>query len=101
MLQNCDLLILDDLGVEFQTKFSLSVINSLINFRSARKLPTIISTNLSFEDIEELYGERLVSRFMEYEVLRFMGRDIRQLKNYTRRAGAYMNEAKYDKGRTT
>lgn len=78
---NCDLLILDDLGSEFQTSFTLSSIYTIINNRMLLTLPTIISTNLSSQALEEKYGERVASRIAgNYICLGFCGNDIRQLK---------------------
>lgn len=80
-LLDCDLLILDDLGTEFITPFVTSTIYNLINTRLMTEKPTIISTNLSIASLEEKYSERIVSRIIgSYRVLKFLGRDIRQLK---------------------
>ena len=74
----CDFLIIDDLGAEFITQFSISVIGNIVNERLLRDLPTIISTNLSLNEIKEKYSERTASRiFGCYEKLKFIGRDIR------------------------
>ena len=76
---SCDLLILDDLGAEFSTSFTVSCIYNIINTRINRGLPTIISTNGSLSDLLKGYQDRVVSRIMgSYEVLRFCGNDIRQ-----------------------
>lgn len=80
-LISCNLLILDDLGTEFATRFSNSTIYNIINSRIMARRPTIISTNLTMRDLENLYTDRLVSRFMEsYVKLSFLGNDIRQIK---------------------
>ncbi len=76
----CDLLILDDLGSEFQTSFTASTVYTIINNRMLLSLPTIISTNLSNREIEARYGERIASRIAgSYFNLGFCGNDIRQL----------------------
>ncbi len=80
-LIDCDLLILDDLGTEFSTQFTVSVIYNIINSRLLSAKPTIISTNLSMEQLEKTYSQRISSRILsEYTLLRFDGTDIRQLK---------------------
>ncbi len=80
-MQDCDLLILDDLGVEFMTQFVSSTIYNLINTRLMAERPTIISTNLSISELETRYSERVVSRIIaNYRILPFLGRDVRQLK---------------------
>lgn len=80
-LIECDLLILDDLGTEFSTQFTVSVIYNIINSRLLSSKPTIISTNLTMEQLEKTYSQRVSSRILsEYTLLRFDGTDIRQLK---------------------
>lgn len=80
-LKACDLLILDDLGSEFHTSFTKNIIYNIINFRLAYHKPTIISTNLEFDELENAYSKRLISRLMgEYVIMNFVGTDIRQAK---------------------
>lgn len=77
----CDLLIIDDLGTEMINQFSISTLYNLLNDRLSRKKPTIVSTNLSKDDIQKKYTDRITSRmFGEYQVLFFMGTDIRAQK---------------------
>lgn len=79
-LMECDLLILDDVGTEFQTNFSSSIIYNIINSRIMYKKPTIVSTNLSLKEVQSAYSKRLVSRIMgNFKRLFFLGSDIRQL----------------------
>ena len=75
----CDLLILDDLGTEFVNQFTVSCIYNLINTRQNRGLSTIISTNLSSEELQSKYEGRIYSRIVgcDYKVLFFKGRDHR------------------------
>ncbi len=81
MLFECDLLILDDLGTEFSTQFTISALYNIINNRLLSGKPTIISTNLDLKGIEEKYTKRIASRIVgEYELLHFLGSDIRQQK---------------------
>lgn len=81
MLSTCDLLILDDLGAEFQTSFTVSALYNIINNRLLASLPTIISTNLDPKALEEKYTERIASRFIgTYINLGFCGNDVRQVK---------------------
>ena len=80
-LLECDLLILDDLGTEFSTSFTVSAIYNIINTRISRGLPVIINTNLTPDELEQKYSQRIVSRIIgNYISLQFCGRDIRQLK---------------------
>lgn len=81
LLLNADLVILDDLGSEYDTSFYVSTIYNIINTRLNKGLPTIISTNLSPQEIENKYDARLISRlFAMYDYLKFMGSDIRHIK---------------------
>ncbi len=75
----CDLLILDDLGAEFSNSFSQSLIYNIINTRLLSGKPTIISTNLTVEELAEKYTPRVASRILGcYALKRFCGADIRQ-----------------------
>lgn len=77
-LLNADLLILDDLGSEFSSSFNNASIYNLINSRTNIGKPTIISTNLTLEELKTRYDNRLISRiFGTFETLRFFGNDIR------------------------
>ena len=75
----CDLLIIDDLGTEFTNQFSISVLYNLLNTRLNKGLSTIISTNLSAQELASKYEGRIYSRMIGtgYTVLRFEGNDHR------------------------
>ena len=78
----CDLLILDDLGTEMTTNFTLSALYTLINSRLLSGRKTIITTNLSEEEMRKRYTPQTVSRLEgEYIILNFAGKDIRTLKH--------------------
>ncbi len=78
---NCDLLIIDDLGSEFMTSFSKSILYNLINSRILSRKPTIISTNLTMKELEKMYSPRITSRLIgSYDARLFLGKDIRQQK---------------------
>lgn len=82
-LLETDLLIIDDLGVEFSTQFTVSCVYNIINSRILSGKPTIISTNLTPAELEDKYTQRITSRIIgSYISLKFIGRDIRQLKRY-------------------
>ena len=85
-LLRCDLLIIDDLGSEFSTSFTVSAVYTIVNTRMGRGGPTIINTNLTFPEIESRYTQKVVSRlFGHYEQLRFFGDDIRVQKQVENR----------------
>lgn len=78
---NCDLLILDDLGMEMTTAFTISTLYDLINTRLAAGKQTIINSNLDIDEIRNRYSPAIASRLQgEYQKLSFYGRDIRLIK---------------------
>ncbi|MBE6787315.1 MAG: hypothetical protein E7537_03100 [Ruminococcaceae bacterium] len=80
-MQNCDLLVIDDLGTEMVTSFTKSALYNLINTRMLTKKPTIINTNLSLKEIESIYSPRIASRLIgNFNANKFLGNDIRQQK---------------------
>lgn len=79
--ERCELLVMDDLGTEFQTSFSVSCLYNLINTRLNRGLPTVISSNLSPADIRARYDDRIASRLLgHFRPLVFRGADVRYQK---------------------
>lgn len=80
-LYNCDLLIIDDLGTELTNAFVASQLFSCLNERHIRKKATIISTNLSLEELRDRYSDRIFSRITSnFEVCKLTGPDIRMYK---------------------
>ena len=77
----CDLLILDDLGSELTTPFVQSALYTLINSRLSADKRTVISSNLSMDQVRQRYTPQIASRLEgEYRVLPFYGEDIRLLR---------------------
>ena len=75
----CDLLIIDDLGTEMTTSFVQSAVYQIVNTRLMTGKKTVISTNLSPDEIGRRYGAAVRSRIEgEYRVLPFFGDDIRK-----------------------
>lgn len=80
-LLDCDLLVIDDLGTEFYSAYTASLFYNIINTRILNKKPTVINTNLSFDELEKRYSPRITSRFIgNYDMRKFAGSDIRQIK---------------------
>lgn len=80
-LYQCDLLIVDDLGTELTNQFVASRLFSLLNERHMGKKATIISTNLSLEELRDRYSDRIFSRITShYELCKLTGPDIRMYK---------------------
>ena len=75
-------LVLDDLGAHNYTDWTRNTLYSLLNYRVNHELPTVITTNLSLEQLEYYLGERTTSRILEHcRVYRLrVGQDIRRVK---------------------
>ena len=80
-LYQCDLLIIDDLGTELTNQFVASQLFSLLNERHMGKKATIISANLSLEELQKRYSDRIFSRITShYKICKLAGPDIRMYK---------------------
>lgn len=80
---DCDLLIIDDLGTEFNNSFITSQLYLCLNERLLAERSTIISTNLSIDELNMQYSERILSRVLgNYHLLKLFGRDIRLKKKH-------------------
>ncbi|MBQ1260653.1 MAG: ATP-binding protein [Clostridia bacterium] len=79
----CDLLILDDLGTEFSSPFTVSCIYNLLNTRQNKGLPTVVSTNLEISELMSKYDGRIASRLVGADsgVMIFGGKDHRIFGN--------------------
>ncbi|MGM9536746.1 MAG: ATP-binding protein [Candidatus Onthomonas sp.] len=78
---SCDLMILDDLGSEMNSPLVQSSLYQLINSRMLGDRRTVISSNLSLDDVSRRYSPQVYSRLSgEYFEVRFFGEDIRKQK---------------------
>lgn len=59
------LLVIDDLGAEKSSEWTLETHFAILNYRYDWHLPTIITTNYSLEMLERKVGQRVVSRLIE------------------------------------
>ena len=81
-LENCDLLIIDDLGTELPGQFVTAALSGLLNQRLMGSKPMVITTNLTVEETSKRYSPQIASRlYGEFTRLTFLGTDIRVLKN--------------------
>ena len=79
---DCDLLILDDLGTEMTTQFTVSALYQVVNTRLTMQKPTIISSNVAVKELENRYSPQIASRLLgSYTLLKFYGTDIRLRKD--------------------
>lgn len=81
-LFNVNLLVIDDLGTENLTAAKFEELFTIINSRLITpNTKTIISTNLSLEELAKTYDHRIISRLMgNFHIIRFYGDDIRLKK---------------------
>ena len=80
LVLDAEVLIIDDLGTEFMNSFTSSRLFTVINERLLREKSTIISTNLSLEELMDTYSERTFSRLSQFTILKLFGDDIRIMK---------------------
>ena len=58
-IRNVGLLVLDDLGAQNATKWAGEKLFQIIDYRYSRRLPLVVTTNLSFEDLDDRIRSRL------------------------------------------
>ena len=77
--QEADLLILDDLGTEYITPLTISVLYELINTRMLTHRPTIYTTNITDQSVfVARYTEKVASRMLGgCKMFKFFGTDQR------------------------
>lgn len=80
------ILILDDLGAHNYTEWSRNRIYSILNYRMNEQLPTIITSNLDFNEIEQYLGERTCSRLLQMcRVFRLSTEQDIRMQKYVKR----------------
>lgn len=81
-LLSVPLLLIDDLGSEPMMKnITKEYLFTLLNERSSARKGTVIATNLTMDDLENVYGERVRSRLTDQyrsSFLKFTGKDLRK-----------------------
>jgi DNA replication protein DnaC len=82
MMKNVDVLLVDDLGSEqVLNKITIPTLFNILNERTRKNLATVVSTNLSAEQIEAIYGLRIFSRLINKDrtqMFLLRGKDIRK-----------------------
>lgn len=80
-LYNYDCVIVDDLGTELTNSFVATALFTCLNERNLRKKATIISTNLSLEELRDRYSDRVFSRITSnFTICKLTGPDVRMCK---------------------
>ncbi|MGO0123289.1 ATP-binding protein [Desulfothermobacter acidiphilus] len=89
MAKTVPLLVLDDLGAFIYSEWARQKIYSLLDYRLNHRLPVVVTTNVALEDLEELLGERTISRLIAlcrpYRLL--VEHDIRMIMRQEKEAG--------------
>ena len=57
-----DLLVIDEIGVQTESKYEKVIINQIVDRRSSSKRPTGMLTNSNMEEMTKLLGERVMDR---------------------------------------
>ena len=82
MMKNVDLLLIDDLGSEqVLNNITIPTLFNILNERTRKNLSTVVSTNLSAEQLEEIYGLRIFSRLINKDrtqMFLLRGKDVRR-----------------------
>jgi DNA replication protein DnaC len=73
-----DLLVLDDLGAEKTTEYSITTLYLILDRRNRENKRTIVTTNLSLQDIEETLGARIASRLSDMKFIKINMQDYRK-----------------------
>jgi DNA replication protein DnaC len=82
--QEVDLLVLDDLGSESlsrgkETSDKTEKLFRILNYRHSNNLPTLITSNLDLDGVEQFFEKRIASRIVEMCVcVHINGRDLRK-----------------------
>ncbi|CAL4317792.1 ATP-binding protein [Buchnera aphidicola] len=61
-LNQMDLLILDEIGIQIASRYEKNIINQIIDRRAASKKSTGMISNLDYNQMEKLLGERVMDR---------------------------------------
>ena len=62
---NPDLLIIDEIGVQFRSDTEIRFLTEIINERYEQMKPSILMGNVNLEELSESVGERVIDRFKE------------------------------------
>lgn len=90
-IYECDLLIIDDLGTEMTNSFTNTALFNCLNERHCKQKSTIISTNLSIEELKNTYSERIFSRITSnFRLMKVIGKDIRVQKRLENNGGTIL-----------
>ncbi len=61
-LSNVDLLVIDEIGMQTESRYEKVIINQIVDRRSSSRRPTGMLTNLNINEMNTLLGERVMDR---------------------------------------
>ena len=61
-LSKVDLLVIDEIGMQTESRYEKVIINQIVDRRSSSKRPTGMLTNSNMEEMNKLLGERVMDR---------------------------------------
>lgn len=78
--QSARLLVLDDVGLSAGGKDELPMLHEILDYRHGERKPTIITSNLQYNSLASVLGERMADRLREsaFRVLTFTGSSHRR-----------------------
>lgn len=81
-MKSMPMLVIDDLGKEKKTDWSQQILFNVLNYRYEHYLPTVITTNMTPNELPKYVEGAIASRLMEtFEILQMRGTDFRNAKN--------------------
>lgn len=76
--QTIEFLVVDDVGVRSVTESFRTLIHSVVNARVSNKLPTVYTSNVAMEDLNEIFDQRVYDRIRDQtQVFTFGGESKR------------------------
>jgi DNA replication protein DnaC len=84
-VRTCPLLILDDLGTQSNSEWAQEKLYQILNFRYNAKLPTVITTNLDLESIEDRIRSRMVDPNLS-QIIGITAPDFRRISEIEERS---------------
>jgi len=81
-LREVDLLVIDEIGVQFNTEAERLILYRILDHRYEYLKPTIITSNHNLTELEKIIGQRIISRLYDREsenaIYKFVWDDYRQ-----------------------
>lgn len=85
---NTSMLIVDEVGIGFQSDTEKLILTEIINYRYERMLPIVLMSNLKVSQLSTILGERVIDRLKEGEFLTF------DWESWRRKGNSYQSNSK-------